>query len=95
MRISVADTAGRFDMSALLPPTIAEKEFNICLVGSGGVGTIAAVVLEKTGRARVTTVLRSRFAIVNEHGWDIESVDHGHLKNWKPTRGLFKSALPS
>jgi ketopantoate reductase len=74
-------------MSSLLSPTTPEKEFNICLVGSGGVGTIAAVVLEKSGRARVTAVLRSKFDIVNEQGWDIESVDHGRLKNWKPSRG--------
>jgi ketopantoate reductase len=50
------------------------------------VGTIAAVVLEKSGRAKVTAVLRSKFDIVSEQGWDIESVDHGRLKNWKPNR---------
>jgi ketopantoate reductase len=55
-------------MSALLSPTTSEKEFNICLVRIGGVGTITAVVLEKTGRARVTVVLRSKFEVVNEHG---------------------------
>jgi len=74
-------------MSTLLSQTASEKEFNVCLVGSGGVGTIAAVVLEKSGKARVTAVLRSKFEVVNEHGWDIESVDHGRLKNWKPSRG--------
>ncbi|KAE9367548.1 2-dehydropantoate 2-reductase [Stipitochalara longipes BDJ] len=73
-------------MGSLLFLNSTEKEFNICLVGSGGVGTIAAVVLEKSGRARVTAVLRSKFDVVNEHGWDIESVDHGRLKNWKPSR---------
>jgi ketopantoate reductase len=76
-------------MNPLLSLTTPEKDFNICLVGSGGVGTIAAVVLEKSGRARVTAVLRSKFDIVNEHGWDIESVDHGRLKNWKPSRSEF------
>ncbi len=64
-----------------------EKEFNICLVGSGGVGTIAALVLEKCGRARVTVVLRGSYDVVNEKGFDIESVDHGNLKGWKPSRG--------
>ncbi|KAN0095611.1 2-dehydropantoate 2-reductase [Hyaloscypha variabilis] len=73
-------------MSSLLSPITPEKEYNICLVGSGGVGTIAAVVLEKSGRARVTAVWRSNFDVVNDHGWDIESVDHGRLKNWKPSR---------
>ncbi|KAH9219812.1 ketopantoate reductase PanE/ApbA C terminal-domain-containing protein [Leptodontidium sp. 2 PMI_412] len=66
-----------------------EKEFNICLVGSGGVGTIAAVVLEKSGRARVTVVLRSSYEVVNEKGFDIESVDHGDLMGWKPSRATF------
>ncbi|EKD21266.1 uncharacterized protein L3040_000694 [Drepanopeziza brunnea f. sp. 'multigermtubi'] len=64
----------------------AEKEFNICLVGSGGVGTIAAVVLEKSNKARVTVVLRGSYELVNEKGFDIESVDHGSLKGWKPSR---------
>lgn len=60
----------------------------VCLVGSGGVGTIASVVLEKSGRAEVTAVLRSRYAIIKERGWDIESCDHGTLKGWIPSRGM-------
>lgn len=67
----------------------SDKEFNVCLVGSGGVGTIAAVVLEKSGRARVTVVLRGTYDIVSEKGFDIESVDHGELRGWKPSRGEF------
>jgi ketopantoate reductase len=63
------------------------KQFNVCLVGSGGVGTIGSVVLEKSGRAKVTAVLRSKYKAVSERGWDIESVDHGVLKGWKPNRG--------
>ncbi|KAH7348587.1 2-dehydropantoate 2-reductase family [Rhexocercosporidium sp. MPI-PUGE-AT-0058] len=63
-----------------------EKEFNICLVGSGGVGTIAALVLEKSGRARVTVVLRGSYGVVSEKGFDIESVDHGDFIRWKPSR---------
>lgn len=62
--------------------------YNICLVGGGGVGMIAAVVLEKSGRASVTAVLRSKYAIIKERGWDIESVDHGILKGWRPSRGM-------
>ncbi|CZS93329.1 related to 2-dehydropantoate 2-reductase family protein [Rhynchosporium agropyri] len=64
----------------------AEKEFNICLVGSGGVGTIAALTLEKSGRAKVTVVVRGSYGVVSEKGFDIESVDHGDLKGWKPSR---------
>ncbi|BDD54577.1 hypothetical protein MAP00_000183 [Monascus purpureus] len=59
---------------------------NICLVGSGGVGTIASLVLEKSGRAKVTAVLRSRYAIVKEKGWNIDSIDHGKLDGWRPFR---------
>jgi len=62
-------------------------KFNVCLVGSGGVGTIGSVVLEKSGRAKVTAVLRSKYEAVRERGWDIESVDHGVLKGWRPSRG--------
>ncbi|KAL2064361.1 hypothetical protein VTL71DRAFT_4855 [Oculimacula yallundae] len=63
-----------------------EPEFNVCLVGGGGVGTIAAVVLEKSERAKVTLVLRGSYEVVSEKGFDIESVDHGELKGWKPSR---------
>lgn len=71
-------------------PTTAshqEKEFNIALIGAGGVGTIAALVLEKSGRARVTAVLRGSYGIVREKGWAVESVDHGVLESWKCSRG--------
>ncbi|KAL3425263.1 putative 2-dehydropantoate 2-reductase [Phlyctema vagabunda] len=57
----------------------------VCLVGSGGVGTIASVVLEKAG-AHVTAVLRSKYRVIKEKGWDIESVDHGEIKGWRPNR---------
>ncbi|KAJ0415909.1 ketopantoate reductase PanE/ApbA C terminal-domain-containing protein [Aspergillus carlsbadensis] len=60
--------------------------FNICLIGAGGVGTIAAYVLESSQRARVTAVLRSNYTAVHEHGFDIDSVDHGHVTGWKPHR---------
>lgn len=66
-------------MGSLQPPT------NICLVGSGGVGTMAAVVLEKAG-ARVTAVMRSKHDVVSEKGWNIDSVDHGILNGWKSSR---------
>ncbi|KAK2626128.1 hypothetical protein QTJ16_004390 [Diplocarpon rosae] len=63
-----------------------DRDFNICLVGGGGVGTIAAVVLEKSKRAKVTVVLRGNYGVVSKEGFDIESVDHGQLKGWKPSR---------
>lgn len=63
------------------------KLLNIILIGSGGVGTIAALCLSKSGRARVTTVLRSKYEIIKTQGWDIDSVDHGVFKGWKSDRG--------
>ncbi|CAG9941555.1 unnamed protein product [Clonostachys rosea f. rosea IK726] len=66
--------------------------YQICLIGSGGVGTIASVVLTKSNLANVTVVLRSKFAYVSHHGWEVDSVDHGQLSRWKPHR-IVSSAL--
>ncbi|KAJ5664004.1 2-dehydropantoate 2-reductase [Penicillium longicatenatum] len=60
--------------------------YRICLIGSGGVGTIASLVLTKSGLAHVTCVLRSSYAHISQHGWDIDSIDHGKLSGWKPHR---------
>ncbi|RDW70969.1 hypothetical protein BP6252_07532 [Coleophoma cylindrospora] len=59
---------------------------NICLIGGGGVGTIASLVLEKSGRAKVTAVLRSNYEIVTQKGFEIDSIDHGKLPSWRPSR---------
>ncbi|CAI7598899.1 unnamed protein product [Penicillium glandicola] len=67
-------------MSTKPPP------YRVCLIGSGGVGTIASVVLTKSGQAHVTCVLRSKYNYVSQHGWDIDSIDHGKLLGWKPGR---------
>ncbi|KAL3477195.1 ketopantoate reductase PanE/ApbA C terminal-domain-containing protein [Aspergillus californicus] len=61
-------------------------KYSICLIGSGGVGTIASLVLTKSPRAKVTVVLRSKYNYVSEHGWEIDSIDHGQLAGWKPHR---------
>lgn len=65
------------------------QPLNIILVGSGGVGTIAALTLSKSGKARITTVLRSKYEVVNAQGWDIDSVDHGTIKGWRSDRGEY------
>ncbi|EXJ84439.1 hypothetical protein A1O3_05107 [Capronia epimyces CBS 606.96] len=57
---------------------------HVCLIGAGGVGTIAAYVLENSRRARVTAVLRSNYDLVRDQGFDIDSVDHGKVRGWKP-----------
>ncbi|KAJ3540012.1 hypothetical protein NM208_g5242 [Fusarium decemcellulare] len=59
---------------------------NVLLVGGGGVGTIAALNIETGGLGVVTSVLRSNFEIVNQRGYVIQSVDHGQLHGWKPTK---------
>ncbi|ORY56573.1 2-dehydropantoate 2-reductase [Pseudomassariella vexata] len=61
---------------------------NVCLIGCGAVGTIAAYVLEKSGQARVTAILRSNYDAVEEKGFDIDSVDHGKIQGWKPAKVL-------
>ncbi|KAL4723244.1 hypothetical protein ACLX1H_009734 [Fusarium chlamydosporum] len=60
---------------------------DVCVVGAGGVGTIAAYVLENSRRARVTAILRSNYTLVKERGFDIDSIDHGKVSNWKPHNG--------
>ncbi|KAI9213918.1 hypothetical protein DS838_001153 [Geotrichum bryndzae] len=64
----------------------SSKKANILLVGSGGVGTIASLGLEKGGFAQVTSVLRSDYEKVSKHGFEIKSIDHGDYTNWKPHR---------
>ncbi|KAF8851855.1 hypothetical protein BDZ45DRAFT_540980, partial [Acephala macrosclerotiorum] len=58
---------------------------NICLIGSIGVSAIAFLVLEKSKRAKVTSVLRSNFDIVQKEGFGIDLVDHDKLSRWRPT----------
>lgn len=64
----------------------SSKKANILLIGSGGVGTIASLGLEKGGCAQVTSVLRSGYEKVSKDGFEIKSIDHGDFSNWKPHR---------
>lgn len=59
---------------------------NVLLIGSGGLGTMAAYNLEYGGKARVTAVLRSNYLSVKENGFTITSIDHGFIKNWCPSQ---------
>ncbi|KAL2025225.1 hypothetical protein VTO58DRAFT_103949 [Aureobasidium pullulans] len=56
----------------------------ILVVGSGGIGTIAALNLHVGGACHVTMVLRSSYQKVLEDGFSIDSFDHGKLEGWKP-----------
>jgi ketopantoate reductase len=58
----------------------------VLLIGSGGVGTIAALNIESGGKGRVTAVVRSNYDVVHQKGFQIESCDHGVLKDWRPAR---------
>jgi len=62
---------------------------NVLLVGSGGVGTLAAYNLEVGGLASVKAVLRSNYEIVVQKGFKIDSIDHGVVEGWKPTTSTF------
>ncbi|KAL5589932.1 hypothetical protein FOVSG1_011799 [Fusarium oxysporum f. sp. vasinfectum] len=65
----------------------------VLLIGSGGIGTIAALNLEKGGLAEVTSVLRSNFQVVRSKGFTIRSCQHGDIHNWRPTESL--DAIPN
>ncbi|KAJ5347545.1 Ketopantoate reductase ApbA/PanE [Penicillium brevicompactum] len=64
--------------------TGAEKR-RMLVVGSGGVGTMVSVALERSSMASVTAVLRSNYQKVIQDGFDIQSIDHGKLTNWRPS----------
>jgi ketopantoate reductase len=65
--------------------SVPDTKANILLVGSGGVGTMAAYALEQGGKASVTAVLRSNYNAVNDKGFQINSIQHGQVKDWKPS----------
>ncbi|KAL4779249.1 ketopantoate reductase PanE/ApbA C terminal-domain-containing protein [Aspergillus varians] len=57
----------------------------VLLVGTGGIGTVSAYSLEKGGAAEVTAVMRSNYEAAMKDGIDIDSVQYGQVKAWKPT----------
>ncbi|KAJ5275073.1 hypothetical protein N7497_005685 [Penicillium chrysogenum] len=64
----------------------------VLVIGSGGVGTMVSVALERSGQASVTAVLRSNYEQVVQNGFEIESIDHGKLSSWRPSAIL--NAVP-
>lgn len=75
--------------------SFSEKKVNVLLVGSGGVGTMAAYALEQGGKASVTAVLRSNYSVVDQKGFDINSLQHGRIRNWRPAYSKsFKKQRP-
>ncbi|KAF5642442.1 2-dehydropantoate 2-reductase [Fusarium tjaetaba] len=69
------------------------RKNRVLLIGSGGIGTIAALNLETGGLAEVTSVLRSNYKVVRSKGFTIRSCQHGDIESWRPTESL--DAIPS
>lgn len=57
---------------------------SILVLGSGGVGSLAAYALDYSGKAKVTTVIRSDYEAVKKNGYKIKSVDYGNIESYKP-----------
>jgi ketopantoate reductase len=64
---------------------MASPKARVLLVGCGGVGTMAALNLERGNLAEVSCVLRSNYELVRERGFTIRSCEHGDLGEWRPT----------
>ncbi|KAJ2991968.1 hypothetical protein NUW58_g2326 [Xylaria curta] len=73
---------------------MAQQKAKVLIVGTGGVGTMAAYALETGGKAEVTAVMRSNFAAVQKNGIDIDSVEYGHdIRGWRPT--IIRKTIPN
>lgn len=57
----------------------------VLIVGLGGVGVLAAYALEYNKKAEVTALIRSDYDRVIEKGYEINSVDYGHIEGFRPT----------
>jgi ketopantoate reductase len=67
---------------------MSDAKVRVLIVGSGGVGTLAAYALETGGKATVTSVFRSNYDAVVKNGIKIDSIQHGHdIKHWRPSEG--------
>lgn len=65
----------------------------VLVVGTGGIGTMAAYALEVGGKAEVTAVMRSNYEAAVKDGIDIDSVQYGQIKAFRPTHS--ESLQPS
>lgn len=60
----------------------------VLVVGTGGIGTMSAYALENGGLAEVTAVMRSNYDAAVKNGIDIDSVQYGQIKAWRPTASM-------
>ena len=74
------------------PEMSDNRKKTVLVIGAGSVGAIAALNLEIGGLASVTVALRSNYNAVEEQGYTIESCDHGSLKEFRPSVGVFDSS---
>lgn len=65
----------------------------VLLIGSGGIGTVAALNLQTGQQADVSVVLRSNYPAVQATGFRIDSCDHGILENWRPAAGMITRSI--
>ncbi|ODV95732.1 hypothetical protein PACTADRAFT_2046 [Pachysolen tannophilus NRRL Y-2460] len=65
--------------------TAKEKREKILIIGTGGVGMIAALCLELNNNCDITCVVRSDYTKATKEGYKIESANYGVFENWKPT----------
>ncbi len=84
-RFSAPEAILNLPLNHVISPTIMSGKANILLIGSGGVGTLAAYNLEAGGLASVTSVLRSNHDAVAQKGFTIASLDHGFVEGWRPS----------
>lgn len=57
----------------------------VLVIGSGGVGAIAALALTINGSTETTLVVRSDYDKVTDKGYTIRSATYGDIDNWRPT----------
>ena len=62
---------------------MARNKPRVLVVGSGGVGTIAALSLTLNDKAEVTIVVRSKYQQIVRDGYTVNSVTYGNYKNWR------------
>lgn len=60
------------------------SKFNVLLIGTGGVGTVVACGIDFAGKSNLSIVVRRDYSKVIETGYNIESIDYGSVKGWKP-----------
>ncbi|EME86336.1 uncharacterized protein MYCFIDRAFT_65525 [Pseudocercospora fijiensis CIRAD86] len=71
-----------------------ERKSRVLLIGTGGVGTMAAYALETGHKAEVTAICRSNYNVVSSQGFTIDSIDHGPgITGFKPTH--IRNTIPN